>query len=194
MSGSCFQPFSTRSFLTMKICRCCKQVTSQSSFFLVSWPEQIYHLSPKCPFQAQCSFWGCFHTFPDLGCGYKTGCYMPVFYLPILYMEIKIPPPLSIPLDILACTARLFIISFLWTKITDSSLPWLEAQRQDACSRFPSPGLYFCRHYIAVVKLFLLISTAEICLGHCNSLLCLQKSDNVSIWLTYYAALFTSRL
>lgn len=29
--------------------------------------------------------------------------------------------------------------------------------------------------YIAVVKLFLLISAAEICLGHCNFLLCLQK-------------------
>lgn len=66
--------------------------------FLVSWPEQIYYHSPKCPFQPQCSFWGCFHTFSDLGCGYKTGCYMPVFLLPILYMEIKISPPLSIPL------------------------------------------------------------------------------------------------
>ncbi|XP_075355142.1 uronyl 2-sulfotransferase isoform X3 [Mycteria americana] len=32
-SGFSFQPFRTHSFLTMKICRCCKQVTSQSSFF-----------------------------------------------------------------------------------------------------------------------------------------------------------------
>lgn len=49
-------------------------------------------------------------------------------------------------------------------------------------------------HYIAVVKFFLLVSTAEICLGHCNSLFHLQKSDNVSICITYYAALFTSLL
>lgn len=46
-------------------------------------------------------------------------------------------------------------------------------------------------HCIAVVKLFLLVSAAEICLSHCNSLFCLQESDNVGICITYYAALFT---
>lgn len=128
----------------MKICRCCKQVTSQSSLFGKLTRMNLSSFS-KVSLSTPVFILRLF-SYSDLGCGYKTGCYMPVFHLPILYMEIKIPPPLSVPLGHLSLhSTRLFIIFFLWTKITDSSLPWLEAQRQDACSRFSSPGLYLCR-------------------------------------------------
>lgn len=114
-------------------------------FFFVSWPELIYHPSLRCPFQPQYSFWGCFHTPSDLGCRYRTGCYMPVLHSSVLYMEIKTPPPRSIPRRRLKLPQHVCpTASFLWTKITGHSLLWFQAQRQDPCSRFSSPRLYLC--------------------------------------------------
>lgn len=49
-------------------------------------------------------------------------------------------------------------------------------------------------HNIPVVKLFLLVSTAEIRPDHCNFLFSLPKNNSVSICITYYATLFPSDL
>lgn len=122
---------------------------------------------------------------------------MPVFHLPILYMEIKIPPPLSIPLGHLSLHS-MSLHHFLFGVQKSQIATYHDSKHKGKMSALDSQVLGCISadflHYIAVVKLFLLVSTAEICLGHCNSLFCLQKSDNVSICITYYAALFTSLL
>lgn len=97
---------------------------------------------------------------------------MPVFHLPILYMEIKIPPPLSIPLGHLSfhstssfpfCGQKSQIAAYHDSK-HKGKMPALDSQFLGCTSAD-------FLHYIAVVKLFLLVSAAEICLSHCNSLL-----------------------
>lgn len=88
---------------------------------------------------------------------------------------MKTPPPLSIPLGHLS----LHSTSFPFCEQKSQIAACHDSKHKGKIPALDSPFLGCISadflHNIAVVKLFLLVSTAEICLSLCNSLLSAKK-------------------